>query len=387
VSIGAIEEPTACDPCLRRLQLLGVLAPFIEKVATGRPGERSPQLLALADDQLVRAVGGRKAEKLLVEATDAEPDVLRDRIQEADCWALCTHDRRYPPQLRDLGDAPPALIGRGDPSGLARLRGEAAVTVVGARRATSYGREIARGLAAELAGAGFAVVSGLAWGVDGAAHEGALDAGFTTAVLGCGADVAYPRHHRRLYDRIREGGLILSELPPGTTAWRWAFPARNRIMAALGTMTIVVEAAGHSGSLITAELASDLGRDVGAAPGPVGARMSTGTNQLLADGARVVRDAQDVLDALIGPGAARHAVSGPELDAHLTAVLDRVEGGDADSDSIALALSCGGGEATAALARLERLGYVQRSFAGTYSRTALRRTERETNGEEVDHLA
>jgi DNA processing protein len=387
VSGGATEEPIACDPCLRRLHLLGVLAPFIEKVATGRPGERSPQLLALGDSQLARAVGGRKAEKLLVEATEADPEVLRDRIREADCWALCTHDPRYPPQLRDLGDAPPALIGRGELSVLSRLRADAAVTVVGARRATSYGREIARNLAAELAGAGFAVVSGLAWGVDGAAHEGALEGGHTVAVLGCGADVAYPRHHQRLYERIRERGVILSELPPGTTAWRWAFPARNRIMAALGAMTVVVEAAGHSGSLITAELASDLGRDVGAVPGPVGARMSAGTNQLLADGARLVRDAQDVLDALIGPGAARPVVSGPELDGHLGAVLDRIEGGDGDSDSIAVALSCGGGEATAALARLERLGYVQRSFAGTYSRTALRRPQPEASGEEADHLA
>jgi DNA processing protein len=380
-------SPLACDRCLRRAHLLGILAPFIEKVATGRPGERSPQLLALDDRELVRAVGGRKAEKLYAEAMDADPAALRDRIREADCWAICTHDRRYPPQLRDLGDAPPALVGRGEPSGLARMRGEVTVTVVGARRATSYGREIARSLAAELARAGFAVVSGLAWGVDGAAHEGALEGGFTAAVLGCGADVAYPSHHRRLYDRIRESGLILSELPPGTGAWRWAFPARNRIMAALGAMTIVVEAAGRSGSLITAELASDLGRDVGAVPGPAGARMSAGTNQLLADGARIVRDAQDVIDALIGPGAARPATTGPPLDAGLAEVLDRVEGGDRDSDSIALALSCGGGEATASLARLERLGYVQRSFAGTYSRTALPRPQREAVGEEADHLA
>jgi DNA processing protein len=387
VSKGAAEEPTACDPCLRRLQLLGALAPFIEKVATGKPGGRSPQLLALEDDQLVRAVGGRKAEQLLVEAAEADAEALRRGIGDAGCWAVCAHDPRYPAQLRDLGDAPPALLGRGDPAGLARLSGEATVTIVGARRATTQGRETARSLAAELAGAGFAVVSGLAWGIDGAAHQGALDRGFTAAVLGCGADVVYPRHHSGLYDRIREGGLILSELPPGLPAWRWAFPARNRIMAALGTMTIVVEAAGHSGSLITAELASDLGRDVGAVPGPVGARMSAGTNQLLADGARLVRDAQDVLDALIGPGATRPPAGGPPLGPPLAEVLDRVEGGDRDSDSIAVALSCGGGEATASLARLELLGYVQRSFAGTYSRTALRRPEREADGEEGDHLA
>jgi DNA processing protein len=369
------EPPLACPGCLRRLHLLGLLAPFIEKVATGEPGARSPELLALPDDALVRAVAGRKTEKLLADLARADLQALRRRLDDTGCWAVCRHHAAYPQGLRNLGDAPPALVGRGDPAGLARLRSDCAVTVVGARRSTAYGREIARALAEELARAGFAVVSGLAWGIDGAAHKGALQGGFTAAVLGCGADVVYPRHHRALYERIREAGLILSELPPGTEAWRWAFPARNRIMAALGAMTIVVEAAGRSGSLITAELASEQGREVGAVPGPVGARMSAGTNQLIADGARMVRDAQDVLDALIGPGASRPRVSGPAIEADLDAVLDRVEEGDSDSDSIALALRRGGGEATAWLARLELLGYVQRSFAGTYSRTALPRPD------------
>jgi DNA processing protein len=365
----------ACGECLRRLQLIGTMAPFIEKVATGEHGRRSPELLALSDEALVRALSPRKADDLLTELGRSDLSSLRRNLRDTDCWVVCRHCDAYPEQLRNLGDAPPALVGRGDPAGLSLLRPEGAVTVVGARRATSYGREIARTLAAELARTGFAIVSGLAWGIDGAAHEGALDGGFTAAVLGCGADVVYPRHHRVLYDRIRERGLILSELPPGAGAWRWAFPARNRIMAALGTMTIVVEAARRSGSLITAELASDLGREVGAVPGPVGARTSVGTNDLIADGARLVRDAQDVLDALIGPGAPRPEVGGPPLDPQLAAVLDRVEDGDKDCDSIAVALGCGGDEATASMARLELLGYVQRSFAGAYSRTTLARPD------------
>jgi len=367
--------PRACEECLRRLQLIGVLTPFIERVATGEPGRRSPALLALDDEALVRAVAPRKADDLLAEVGRADLSSLQRSLRDTDCWAVCRHCDAYPERLHNLGDAPPALVGRGDPAGLSRLRSESAVTVVGARRATSYGREIARTLAAELASTGFVVVSGLAWGIDGAAHEGALDGGFTAAVLGCGADVVYPRHHRALYGRIRERGLILSELPPGTEAWRWAFPARNRIMAALGTMTVVVEAARRSGSLITAELASELGREVGAVPGPVGARMSVGTNDLIADGARLVRDAQDVLDALIGPGAPRPEVGGPPLDPQLAAVLDRVEDGDTDCDSIAVALERGGGEVTACMARLELLGYVQRSFAGAYSRTTLARPD------------
>ena len=183
--------------------------------------------------------------------------------------------------------------------------------MVGARRASSYGRDVARQLGRDLAAAGLVVVSGLAFGVDACAHRGALETGRTVAVLGCGADVAYPAAHRSLWRRVQENGLVLSELPPGTGAWRWSFPARNRVMAALAGMTVVVEAAERSGSLITADLAADLGRDLGAVPGPVNSRVSAGPNNLLAGGACLVRDAQDVLDAMLGPGARRHRAPRP----------------------------------------------------------------------------
>ena len=365
------EPAPACDDCLRRLALVGLLTPFIEAVATGEPGNRSPQLLALDDKRLARAVAGRKADRILGEAAAADLAGLRDRIEAAECWSVCRHSDHYPAQLRDLGDAPPALICRGDRDGLARLALETTVTVVGARRATSYGRRIAEELGAELAGAGMTVVSGLAWGIDGAAHEGALRGGFTVAVLGCGADVAYPRHHAKLYDRVCRQGLVISELPPGSGAWKWAFPARNRIMAALAAMTVVIEAAGRSGSLITSDLAADLGREVGAVPGPVGARMSAGTNDLIADGARLIRDAGDVIDALIGPGTKRPALAGPSIEAELIRVLDAVEDGKGDCDSIATSLGLEAEETMIALARLELLGYLERSFAGSYARTTL----------------
>src|SRR6185312_15363204 len=128
---------------------------------------------------------------------------------------------------------------------------------------------ISRELGRDLAAAGMVVVSGMAFGIDACAHRGALESGRTVAVLGCGADVAYPATHRSLWRRLQERGLVLSELPPGTGAWRWAFPARNRIMAALAAMTVIVEGEERSGSLITADLAADLGRDLGAVPGPV----------------------------------------------------------------------------------------------------------------------
>ncbi len=198
--------------------------------------------------------------------------------------------------------------------------------MVGARRASSYGRALARELGRELAAAGLVVVSGLAFGIDACAHRGALEAGRTVAVLGCGADVAYPAAHRSLWRRIQESGLVLSELPPGTGAWRWSFPARNRIMAALAAMTVVVEAAERSGSLITADLAADLGRDLGAVPGPVNSRVSAGPNNLLAGGACLVRDAQDVLDATIGPGIGRVVRTGPALESLAAEALAALEG-------------------------------------------------------------
>jgi DNA processing protein len=176
------------------------------------------------------------------------------------------------------------------------------VTIVGARRASAYGREVARALSAELTGAGLLVVSGMAFGIDACAHRGALEAGRTVAVLGCGPDVAYPAAHRSLWRRIQENGLVLSELPPGTGAWRWSFPARNRIIAALAGITVVVEAAERSGSLVTAEIARKLGRALGAVPGPVSARTSAGANDLLADGASLIRNAEDVLNVPLRGG-------------------------------------------------------------------------------------
>ncbi|HUC07744.1 MAG TPA: DNA-processing protein DprA, partial [Solirubrobacterales bacterium] len=296
---------------------------------------------------------------------------LRADLLAAQCWACCRHDPAYPVGLDDAADAPWALIGRGDPALLGRLVPQQAVTIVGARRASAYGREVARELARELTAAGLLVISGLAFGIDACAHRGALDAGTTLAVLGCGPDFPYPASHRSLWRRICEQGLVLSELPPGTGAWRWTFPARNRIMAALAGMTVVVEAAQRSGSLITADLAADLGRDLGAVPGPVSSRVSAGANDLLAGGACLIRGGQDVLDAMLGPGVRSTERVGAGLDSRLRGVLAALERGAETSDAIAAALDLNGAEAAAALATLEALGYVSCSLLGVYSRTLL----------------
>jgi DNA processing protein len=198
--------------------------------------------------------------------------------------------------------------------------------------------------------------------------------GLTIAVLGCGVDVPYPPRSSRLYAEIVERGLVIGELPPGTEPRRWTFPARNRIMAALGAMTVVVEARERSGSLITAEMAQDLDRDVGAVPGLVGTSPAAGTNGLIRDGAALIRGAQDVLDALVGAGAEKRPALrsvGPVLEDALVAMLDLVERGAGTADSLARDSGLQPGPLATALVRLELSGYVRCNGDGRYERTSL----------------
>ncbi len=367
-----MSEPAACVECLRRSWLLSLLGPYLEKTATGSVGRRSPELLRLGNEELVEVVAPNAGSALIGRVEAYTEEWFAAELEESGCWAICRHDERYPPGLRDAADAPWALLGRGEMGLLAGLEPAAAVTIVGSRRATSYGREVARELGRELATAGLVVVSGLAFGIDACAHRGALDAGGRTiAVLGCGPDTAYPAAHRSLWRRVAETGAVVSELPPGSTPWRWSFPARNRVMAALAGMTVVVEAAARSGSLITADLAAELGRDLGAVPGPVTSRASAGPNELLAGGACVVRDGQDVLDAMLGAGARPPAPTGPPLDPGAAAVLAAVEAGAATADAAAAETGLTGAEAAASLTRLELLGYVAATPIGTFARTLL----------------
>jgi DNA processing protein len=177
------------------------------------------------------------------------------------------------------------------------------VTIVGARRATSYGREMGRALGADLAANDVTVVSGMDFGIDSCALRGAADhAGRAIAVLPCSADIAYPASMRSLWRRIKETGLVISEFAPETPPWHWSISARNRIMAGLAGVTVVVEAREASGSLGTAKMARSLGNEVGAVPGPATSVGSVGTNALLANGAQVVRGAEDVLLMLRGGG-------------------------------------------------------------------------------------
>jgi DNA processing protein len=214
----------------------------------------------------------------------------------------------YPEALRDLGDAPRVLWAIGDRAALH----DPVVAVVGTRRATSYGIRVTRDLVSSLTRAGACVVSGMALGIDGVAHRAALDAGGrTVAVLGTGADVPYPRSHLGLYNDIVRRGMILSELPPGAKSHGGSFPNRNRIIAALAKLVIVVEAPHKSGALYTAQFAMDLGRDLAIVPGPIDSPQSAGSNLLLRDGAHPILTFDD---AAMLAGLSPQRRTGPNLD-------------------------------------------------------------------------
>ncbi|MCD9033726.1 DNA-processing protein DprA, partial [Luteimonas sp. Y-2-2-4F] len=223
------------------------------------------------------------------------PDRAAGWLQAPGRRVLGWRDPDYPPLLRDAPNPPPVLFVAGDVD----LLWSPLVAVVGSRRPTAGGRDHARGFSRALAAAGLGIASGLALGVDAAAHEAALDAGAATvAVLGCGPDLAYPRENARLHARIEAAGALVSEHPPGTPALREHFPTRNRIVAGLALGVLVVEAAYRSGALITARLAAEAGREVFAVPGSIHNPMARGCHRLIRDGAQLVERADEVAAAL-----------------------------------------------------------------------------------------
>jgi DNA processing protein len=364
---------SACDRCLRRARLVAMLAWRIAGLLD-RPVARTSGLLALPEDKLVAAVAGPRAESVL-EALGAR-DMRADRqaCEQTGVAPVCRHSEAYPPLLEELTDAPAVLFVAGRSEALARLRDEPAVAIVGTRNPSAYGREVAHALGRGLGAAGVPVVSGLALGIDATAHRGCLGGGgLPVAVLACGPDVAYPRRHRALHREVSRRGLVLSELPPGTRPFRWSFPARNRIMAGLARMTVVVEAADPSGSLITSDFARDLGRSVAAVPGHVTSRVARGTNGLLRDGAVPITGPEDVLDELFGAGVRQvppaEAAPPPEPDDPLLRRVLAAAERHRSVSAIAAEARASVPAVRSALGRLESEGYLVRRDLGGWERT------------------
>jgi DNA processing protein len=278
----------------------------------------------------------------------------REQLRAAGLRFLGRSEAGFPPLLKAIHDPPPGLFVRGgaDPELLARP----AMAVVGARACSAYGRQVARRLARELAGAGVVVVSGMARGVDAEAHRGALEAGgVTVAVLGCGADRDYPAAHASLAREIAERGLVVSEYGPGVEPAPWRFPARNRIIAGLCAATTVVEARERSGALITADFALEEGREVLAVPGEITAALSAGSNALLRLGATPLTSYEDALETF---GIVRAQAPPPQLEPRAAAVLERVRGAAASADELARAAELGAAELAVVLTELELAGLV-----------------------------
>jgi DNA processing protein len=355
----------ACAGCLRRTWLIARLAGYIERERHARSGALT-LLLALGDEALLAALPATPDIRPEYEAFS--PVTARAAIEAAGLVAHCRHDDRYPTALRELPDPPAVVHVAGDHDAFlaATAPERSAVAVVGARRASEYGLEAARAIGRGLAAADVPVVSGMALGVDSAAHAGAIAVGGPTiAVLAGGADMPYPPSKRRLYAAIRRQGCVVAEMPPGFVGFRWCFPARNRIIAALARLTIVVEARERSGSLITAELARDIGRDVAAVPGRVSSPLAAGTNALLKDGAAMVRGPEDALDLACGVGEWHERDRRDQVPRHLRPLLVAVAEGHETLDALA-ATGVGVGEAMAGLAELEMLGHVRRAVGGRY---------------------
>lgn len=329
------------------LRLLG--APGIGRVRARQLIQRHGSLHAAASSQATSGAVSAQIERC---TNWLQADPLRS--------VMALGDADYPTALLNSPDPPLLLFLEGQRTQLTSLP---AMAIVGSRHPTPQGRETAHEFAAQLAAAGYAVVSGLAMGIDGAAHTGALSTGVSWAVLGSGPDVIHPRSHRALADLLRERGLLISEHPPGTEPLPQHFPVRNRIIAGLSQGCLVVEAAEQSGSLITARLAAEAGREVFAIPGSIRAPQSRGCHQLIQQGAKLVQNLADLLPELPTAATPRPQAS-QEADPVLAAL-----GWEASSlDALQSRLGWRTEDLLARLLELELDGRVRRLGGGRFER-------------------
>jgi DNA processing protein len=289
------QEETLYWLALRMVPGLGTLGSLrlLEKL-------RSPASIFRASASELEATGLSAAQARNITSGYSFDDAVeqQQKMLAAGAQLITIHDARYPARLREIFDPPLLLFALGNPE----LMVSHSIAIVGTRRPTPYGMAASERLSADLAKAGLTIISGMARGIDTAAHKAALaEDGATIAVLGCGVDVLYPSENRRLYEEISRRGLLLSEFPLGAPAYPQNFPIRNRIVSGLSLGVVVIEGAQHSGSAITAKLAIDQGREVFAVPGNITSKMSWGPNLLIKDGAKLVQEWTDITNELPVP--------------------------------------------------------------------------------------
>ncbi len=346
-------------------------------------------VLAQPLELLAGVVGGARAQALKTGSTERER-----HIERALSWArtpgqhlITRADPRFPRALALIPDPPLVLFVRGDPMSLSRPT----LAIVGSRHASRDGLSLARELAAQLAACGTVIVSGLATGIDSAAHQGALCAGgLTVAFVGTGADLIYPRRNQSLAQEVMVRGAVVSELPLGSPPVHHHFPQRNRLIAGLSAATVVIQAARHSGSLITARLAAEFGREVMAIPGSVHSPLSKGCHQLIREGAALVEDAAEIkpllsaalermgFDPPPGLSVATGSDSPPStefrplslLSADAVCVLKALSWSPADPDLLAKSAQLSSAQTAAALVELELSGLAERMVDGRFQRLA-----------------
>jgi DNA processing protein len=360
----------ACKDCLRRSWLLTALSRSLENRASNRA--RLLELLELEDMELIERVGGERRRELRVRYARFDPRKIH---WSTDVEALCWHHHDYPRALAGKS-APQMLYVAGPAQRLERLSAQPTVAIVGSRRATDYGMEMARSLARGLAASGVTVAASLSDGIAIAAHAGALEVdGKTLMVMEGGVDVPCAARRRELFERVRQRGCIVAELPCGFGARRnsWCYTARERVVVGIAELTIVVEADESPIEMLGARIAKTLERRVGAVPGRVTSPVSRGTHALLRDGATLIRGPRDVLE-LLSRGSvlrrvndAQQGIDGtvPELEPRLLATLEQV-GAGCDTPAKLTAGSADAGEVLLALSELEVMGLLGRGDGGRY---------------------
>jgi DNA processing protein len=351
-----------------RLTLVPGVAPAAQRAILKAFG--TPQAVADAPPHMLAPVAGEKVAELIARGPSGElVDATLQWLAKPGCHLLALGDAAYPQALLDLPDPPTVLYAQGNLD----LLNAAALAIVGSRNATPLGLRDAQAFAHALSDCGLAIVSGLALGIDAAAHRGGLSAGGSSvAVLGTGPDIVYPRSNRELAHALAEKGCLISEFPVGTPSVAGNFPRRNRLISGLSRGVLVVEAALPSGSLTTARFALEQGRDVFAIPGSIHSPLSKGCHWLIKQGAKLVESADDVLTELgmerqrAGPGA------GETTHAHADPLLDAMGYAPVTVDELALLTGLDAATLAAQLARLEIAESVAVLAGGRFQRAAKR---------------